>query len=96
MERVDQLEIPPVPLDTLLNRLGGPEKVAEMTGRKMRQVKRIDSITGAVKTCYERRTAEGGTLERMNIIERQHFQDGRKLIAIISEAASTGISLQAE
>uniref|UniRef100_H2YSK9 Protein strawberry notch homolog 1 n=1 Tax=Ciona savignyi TaxID=51511 RepID=H2YSK9_CIOSA len=49
-------------LDELIDSLGGPENVAEMTGRK----------------------------------GRVRFMDGEKNIAIISEAASSGISLQAD
>jgi hypothetical protein len=69
---------------------------AEMTGRKTRQVQRRHHRTGEVKTCLEKRLADEGPLDQINIEERQHFQSGRKLIAILSEAASTGISLQAD
>eukprot|EP00980_Cylindrotheca_fusiformis_P014949 scaffold4095_cov117-Cylindrotheca_fusiformis.AAC.6 len=94
-EAVGALELPPNPLDRLLNELGGPEVVAEMTGRKTRQVQRRHPGSGEMITSFEKRLAEGA-IDQINIEEREHFQSGRKLIAILSEAASTGISLQAD
>lgn len=79
----------------LLNELGGPDKVAELTGRKIRQVQRFDEKKGKMIVSYERRKGEG-RFDQINIEERTNFQDGKKLVAILSEAASTGISLQAD
>ncbi|EFN59033.1 hypothetical protein CHLNCDRAFT_137726 [Chlorella variabilis] len=96
MAAVQQLELPSNPLDTLIDQLGGPAKVAEMTGRKGRLV-RSKSSGGVV---YEPRNASGvsagATLEMINVHERELFLGGQKLIAIISEAASAGISLHAD
>lgn len=66
-----------------------------MTGRKTRQVQRYHPSTGAITNSFEKRLSDGAA-DQINIEEREHFQNGRKLIAILSEAASTGISLQAD
>ncbi|CAG05292.1 unnamed protein product, partial [Tetraodon nigroviridis] len=95
-ELLEQLEklsehLPPNTLDELIDDLGGPENVAEMTGRKGRVVSNDDgSIT------YESRSELDVPVEILNLTEKQRFMDGEKNIAIISEAASSGISLQAD
>uniref|UniRef100_A0A6G1SIS9 Protein strawberry notch 1 n=1 Tax=Aceria tosichella TaxID=561515 RepID=A0A6G1SIS9_9ACAR len=83
-------KLPNNTLDDLIDRLGGPTKVAEMTGRKGRVVK--DSY-GQIS--YRQRN-EIDCSEALNIEEKRRFMDGEKYIAIISEAASSGISLQAD
>jgi len=90
IERLGKL-LPPNTLDSLINLLGGPKYVAELTGRRGRVVARVG--TGDVE--YELRTADSEIcLEMMNIAEKDKFMRGEKLVAIISEAASSGISLQ--
>ncbi|CAF3997552.1 unnamed protein product [Rotaria magnacalcarata] len=83
--------LPPNTLDELIDQLGGPSQVAEMTGRKGRIVQHADGQIG-----YESRSEADIPLEILNISERERFMRGEKLIAIISEAASSGISLQAD
>ncbi|WKY00151.1 hypothetical protein Q1695_014762 [Nippostrongylus brasiliensis] len=84
--------LPPNTLDHLIDQLGGPEYVAEMTGRKGRIVTRED---GEIE--YELRHAGADVpLELMNMDEKDKFMKGEKKIAIISEAASSGISLQSD
>ncbi|CAF0810608.1 unnamed protein product [Rotaria sp. Silwood1] len=83
--------LPPNTLDELIDQLGGPSQVAEMTGRKGRVVQHADGQIG-----YESRSEADVPLEILNISERERFMRGEKLIAIISEAASSGISLQAD
>uniref|UniRef100_A0AAX7UTI1 Protein strawberry notch homolog 1 n=1 Tax=Astatotilapia calliptera TaxID=8154 RepID=A0AAX7UTI1_ASTCA len=93
LEKLEDLaeDLPPNTLDELIDDLGGPENVAEMTGRKGRVVSNDDgTIT------YESRSELDVPVEILNLTEKQRFMDGEKNIAIISEAASSGISLQAD
>ncbi len=89
IDEVEKLELPANALDRLFNELGGPDDVAELTGRKTRQVRRFDRTLAKEVISYEKRKLS-------NIEEKKLFQGGEKLIAIVSEAASTGISLHAD
>ncbi|KAI1721149.1 p-loop containing NTP hydrolase pore-1 domain-containing protein [Ditylenchus destructor] len=91
VERLGKL-LPPNTLDQLINQLGGPSFVAEMTGRRGRIT---TNEGGEVK--YELRNADSEVpVECMNLEEKDKFMGGEKLVAIISEAASSGISLQSD
>ncbi|KAL7539155.1 hypothetical protein ACHAXR_009075, partial [Thalassiosira sp. AJA248-18] len=93
IQRAKRLRLPMNPLDRIIDesssnlvctpKLGGPCKVAELTGRTERPVKRGHQII---------REKRGES----NIDEKNHFQKGTKLIAVISDAGSTGVSLQAD
>uniref|UniRef100_UPI003AADC2E0 protein strawberry notch homolog 1 n=1 Tax=Centroberyx gerrardi TaxID=166262 RepID=UPI003AADC2E0 len=93
LEKLEKLaeDLPPNTLDELIDELGGPDNVAEMTGRKGRVVSNDD---GSIS--YESRSELDVPVEILNLTEKQRFMDGEKNIAIISEAASSGISLQAD
>lgn len=91
LKRVDTLaqNLPANTLDQLIDELGGPENVSEMTGRKGRIVQ---DEKGDVR--YESRSEQDIPLETLNLTEKDRFMRGEKDVAIISEAASSGISLQ--
>eukprot|EP00434_Breviolum_minutum_P007886 symbB.v1.2.006958.t1/scaffold416.1/size293898/17 len=85
-ESLEKLQLPPNPLDEIMKRLGGPRKVAELTGRQRRLV--FNELTN--ETRFEERS-EGANLE-----ELRAFQMGEKHVAIVTEAASAGISLHCD
>lgn len=93
LQRIERLgdKLPPNTLDQLIDELGGPDNVAEMTGRKGRVIQTED---GSIQ--YESRSEQDVPLETLNLTEKQRFMDGTKDVAIISEAASSGISLQSD
>src|SRR5947209_3893231 len=84
------LGLPENPDDQLVNHFG-ERNVAELTGRTRRLIR--DSRNGQVQ--YKKRNPEGVAMDRTNVYEMKQFQSAKKRIAIISDAASTGISLHA-
>lgn len=92
-DKINDLDLPMTPLDLLVDGLGGPASVAEMTGRKERIVR--TSRNGS-DFCIEKRHGDDSSADSINNSEKKQFQSGKKLVAIISEAASTGVSLQAD
>ncbi|KAL3940125.1 MAG: hypothetical protein SGBAC_005264 [Bacillariaceae sp.] len=89
LTRIDSISFPPNPLDDLIDRLGGVDQVSEMTGRPGRMVRKSGGCFGYAKR------GTGDANDRINLVEKRHFMDGKKPYAIISDAASTGISLHA-
>ncbi len=90
IDGLSSLELPENPLDQLVNYFG-ERQVAELTGRTRRLIR--NSQTGQVE--YKKRAPEGVAMQRTNVYEMEQFQGGKKHAAIISDAASTGISLHA-
>eukprot|EP00917_Polyrhabdina_sp_WS-2016_P009685 GHVP01021362.1.p1 GENE.GHVP01021362.1~~GHVP01021362.1.p1 ORF type:complete len:1761 (+),score=339.48 GHVP01021362.1:215-5284(+) len=103
---LEAIDLPKNALDELIDRLGGPSKVAEMSGRTKRlvmengKVRYINRDTGTTPLTEKERIAFGssfgGGVSSVNVKEQQLFQSGRKPIAIITEAASAGISLHCD
>jgi hypothetical protein len=92
MNKVKAQQLPQFPLDDLIHQLGGASKVAEITGRKCRvEFNRLGEPV-QISRAKALRVAE----KNVNIHEMRAFQAGEKLVAIISEAGSTGISLHAD
>uniref|UniRef100_A0A1D2AC25 UBA domain-containing protein n=2 Tax=Auxenochlorella protothecoides TaxID=3075 RepID=A0A1D2AC25_AUXPR len=87
----DSADLPPNFLDQLIDELGGAAGVAEMTGRKARVVR---DARGTL-TYSLRAKPDSAELDSLNIREKAAFMEGSKLVAIVSDAASTGISLHA-
>lgn len=92
LETIRSLDLPNNPLDDIIDQLGGPDNVAEITGRRGMLVR---ASCGKGVT-YQARNTKDVTMEMVNMHEKQLFMDGKKLIAIISEAGSAGVSLQAD
>ncbi|CAG9461146.1 unnamed protein product [Pedinophyceae sp. YPF-701] len=86
-DEVSEMSLPPNPIDKLVIELGGPDRVADLTGRAGRIERTADGRLGYVPRKFDAAARN---------VERQAFQDGKKLVAIISAASSTGVSLHAD
>jgi len=93
---LQNLELPASAIDDIVYQLGGSAAVAEMTGRKNRCSVSTRCIyeNTTIIDCLDRVQVESRIYD--NLEEKAMFMEGTKLVAIISEAASTGISLHAE
>ncbi|XP_047130991.1 uncharacterized protein LOC100210324 isoform X1 [Hydra vulgaris] len=92
LNRVEKIVLLNSPLDTIIDELGGPHCVAEMTGRSGF----IGRYNKSDKPSYHRRSSTAKSTESVSVQERNAFMNGEKNVAIISDAASTGISLHAD
>ncbi|KAM3389261.1 hypothetical protein ACQJBY_011405 [Aegilops geniculata] len=92
LDVIRSLDLPNNPLDDIIDQLGGPDKVAEITGRRGMLIRASDG-KGVI---YQARNAKEVSMEMINMHEKQQFMDDKKLIAIISEAGSAGVSLHAD
>ncbi|KAL5216267.1 hypothetical protein ABZP36_007668 [Zizania latifolia] len=92
LDMIRSLDLPNNPLDDIIDQLGGPDNVAEITGRRGMLIRASDGKS----VVYQARNAKEVSMEMINMHEKQQFMDGKKLIAIISEAGSAGVSLHAD
>jgi len=68
--------IPNLPLnslDRLIVELGGPDRVAELTGRSMRMIQRHGAVS------YESRKSAGVSIDMVNVEEKNSFMNGDKV-----------------
>ena len=95
VKRAGVLTLPTNAIDDIIDRLGGVDNVAELSGRTGRMESTI-GVAGDAKRQFKFKKRSFKELEdRVNIAERNHFQNGEKLVAVLTDACSTGISLQA-
>ncbi|XP_034481460.1 protein strawberry notch [Drosophila innubila] len=92
LDKIEHLgrRMPPNTLDKIISKLG-TKVVAEMTGRRGRVIQTDDNTFR-----YEQRGEAETTMDLVNYREKQRFMEDQKHVAIISEAASSGISLQSD
>ena len=87
----EKLRLPDNPLDQIVNYFG-ENGCAEITGRDRRII--TDRETGEKR--YVKRARAGVAMDKASEDEMNAFQSNRKRVAVISQSASTGISLDSD
>lgn len=95
VQRADALDLPTNAIDEIIDCLGGVEHVAELSGRTGRMESTVGTAGDAERQFQFRKRNFKDLDDRVNIAERNCFQNGEKLVAVLTDACSTGISLQA-
>ena len=103
LKSIKDLGLPANPLDDIIDRFG-VDNVAEMTGRSGRILRKTDSTFRYTKRFGASQSTYGLSMpvnredesDCLNVKERKLFMDGKKSVAIISDAASTGVSLHSD
>lgn len=90
VDKIQQIahRMPPNALDKLISELGGSQRVAEITMRRSRVLKTQDDTYH-----YQMRAQTDAALDQLNFREIQSFLSGSKQVALITEAATCGVSL---
>ena len=94
LEAIRLLDLPPNTLDDLIDRLGGVDNVAEMTGRSgrvlrdeksgmYRYVKRFGGPSNQKSYGLSMPVSREDETDRLNIVEKRKFMQGNKSVAII-------------
>lgn len=88
LDRLASVRVPDSPLDMIVNTFG-PANVAEITGRRRRVVRTVDS-KGRQKTVVESRT------KAKRDVELEKFRNDKIQILVFSDAGGTGASYHAD
>jgi hypothetical protein len=89
IQKLEILAVPESPIDQIINHFG-PERVAEVTGRKRRVVLKYDEEAGTMKKKEEKRSG------RMGLKETDEFLDGKRDIILFNDKGGTGRSFHAD
>lgn len=84
LDKLAMIRVPQSPLDMVIEQLGGPSKVAEVTGRGRRLVRNAEG-----RMVIEPRSSS------KNQADVAAFQDGKKRVLIFTAAGGTGASYHA-